>query len=168
MPTMRLRNLRAELRSHSNNDNIHRIAISNLNDPLKMLERWWRKKYRTPPKDLGEYTPEELYVEYLEDYYDRHPDEAKRFGESMRIKETDGWDGRHNPALESQIRERLKKLKEADPVIIEKYRTPGDEEMSSEEFANILDSVGRKLPGSSNTTNFASDEDIEQEFDDVF
>jgi hypothetical protein len=43
----------------------------------EQLQRWWCKKYNRPRKDplLGEYTPEELMIEYLEDVIELDPAE---------------------------------------------------------------------------------------------
>lgn len=43
-----------------------------------MLRRWWVKKYKLPPTsaEFLAYTNEELWVEFYEDYYEAHPQEA--------------------------------------------------------------------------------------------
>ena len=52
-------------------------------DRLKtdFLRRWWCKKYVAPPTDPRylAYTPEELWVEYLEDIYERNPAALREF-----------------------------------------------------------------------------------------
>lgn len=161
MPTMQLRNSRTAAEK-SCSDNLHRIAISNINDSAYVLKRWWRKKYRQPPKPLDDYTYEELYIEYLEDFYLKNPDEIERFENALDLKREDGWDGKHNDEVERDVQRRLKKIKQADPAIIEKYRTY-DEDMTKEEFDSMLESVGKNLPGSRTKKKVDTDE-----FNDVF
>lgn len=168
MPALRLKNLRQELSEQKlDNDNIHRIAITNSRDPERSLQAWWRKKYRIPPKDLDDYTAEELLLEYLEDYYRRHPEEADKFQDSATRRLEDGWDGKPDPEMEKLVIERLKKNKVFDPAIIEKYRTPGDENLSDDEIKEIFDSLGRDLPGSKTKTVLDNGDELE-EFSDVF
>ncbi len=39
------------------------------------MRRWWCKKYTLPPTSplFLAYTAEELWIEYFEDYYEKHP-----------------------------------------------------------------------------------------------
>jgi hypothetical protein len=139
-----------------NDDNLHRIAIENLNDGLHALKRSWHKRWNQPPKALDDYTIEELLIESYEDYYLRHPQEADRFLNSVNLgsSDDDEW-------LERQIKESEREGIEANDVI-KKYQTEGDEEMSDEECAKILSSVGKRLPGSGTRI------DMNDEFEDTF
>ena len=131
-----------------NNDNLHRIAISNLQDHERQVFRWWCKKYRTPQKPLGEHTIEELMIEMLEDYYERHPQEIERFLDNTAQEPE--WDGSTSPEYEAQIRARLEKINKKMGVDIKKFQS--DVELSEVEVRNILDNLGKDLPGSRNMT----------------
>lgn len=164
MMHLHLVSLQRELENRLINDNnIHRIAISNIKDPKIQLERWWRKKYRIPPKDFEEYTSEELYLEYYEDYYDRYPEKIEEFLAGGIDDEE--WDGTHDdPELEAAILKRLTKLNLANPDIIKKYQTPGDENMSDEKFQDILNNLGKKLPGSKKKVKKKDNEEFEDNY----
>ena len=41
-----------------------------MQNPQLRLIKWWRKKYSIPFKPIEDYTFEELFVEFLEDFYD--------------------------------------------------------------------------------------------------
>lgn len=45
-------------------------------DPEQQLRRWWTRKYQAPPTDPRylAYTPEDLLLEFFEDYYADHPE----------------------------------------------------------------------------------------------
>lgn len=148
---LRLINFRAKslselLRDKSlNNYNLHRIAISNLQSAERQIERWWCKKYKRPLKEYDEHTIEELMIEMLEDYYDKNPQEAKKFL-NVAIQEDD-WDGSTSPEYEAEIQARLRKINKRNRVDISKYQTP-NENVSDEQFEEILRNVGRNLPKS--------------------
>jgi len=130
------------------NDNLHRIAISNLQDHERRAIRWWCKKYRTPLKPLEDHTIEELIVEMLEDHYEARPSEIERFFESLLIEQGgETWNGKMSDEYERQMQQRLKKLK---PVDISKYQS--EEKLSAEEEAKILENLGRDLPKSRQLT----------------
>lgn len=128
-----------------NNDNLHRIAISNLRDHERQVARWWCKKYRTPLKLFAEHTMEELIVEMLEDYYDNHPAEIERFLSSE--ENIPDWDGSMSPEYEAEIQARLRKINERNRVDISKYQTT-DENLTDEQCESILNNLGRNLPKS--------------------
>ena len=94
-----------------NADNLHRVAISNLDDQERALTRWWCNKYRTPPKPLEDYTLEEIFVEHLEDFYERDPRAAKDFLRSVRKEEE--WDGNHAVSVERELQARWAKINAA-------------------------------------------------------
>lgn len=123
------------------------------------MTRWWCNKYRTPPKPLEEYTLEEVYVEHLEDFYERDPRAAQDFLRSVRKEEE--WDGNHALSVERELQARwakISKRKGIDPnKVLAKYQTESDKEMTSEEFDRIMASVGKNLPGSKTVRNFESD-----------
>jgi hypothetical protein len=131
---------------------------------MRRLEIWWRKKYHVPPKDYLEYTPEELLVEYLEDHYYKHPNDVDKFTATAKLKQDLGWDGKLDPDVERAVIKRLKRLNRGDPAIIEKYRTSGDEDLTEDEFNDMLDAVGRNLPGSKNTNKMISEDEFEDSF----
>jgi hypothetical protein len=107
------------------------------------MNRWWRKKYRTPPKPYDDYTWEELLIEMLEDYYENHPQEAERFlAGAFEIE----WDGRTSAVYEKQLKEKNKKFFERNKVDLTKWQTK--KEVTDEEEKSILENLGRKLPGS--------------------
>ena len=155
---MKIKSLSALLRDCEwSNDNLHRIAISNLSDNERVLVRWWCKKYQTPQKSLNEHTWEELYIEMLEDYYSEHPEQAERFMNSVEIEE---WDGRTSPEHEAQMRARLKRINEN--VDLKKYQS--DVELSEEEEKQILENLGRNLPKSRMAAKAESDLEFEDNF----
>jgi hypothetical protein len=132
------------------NDNLHRIAISNVTDSTRVLARWWTKKYRTPLKHYGEYTNEELVIEMLEDYYDNNRTEIERFLEASTMEKLGEWDGSTSEEYEDQVRKRLSKFKKVD---ISKYQSEKDRELTNEEEETILNSLGRSLPKSKTIQN---------------
>jgi len=145
-----------------NNDNLHHIAISNLRDHEKQIFRWWRAKYKQPEKPLEDHTMEELIVEMLEDYYEKHPVEADRFlAGSSGAQE---WDGKMSPEYEREIQARLKKRH----VDISKYQS--DDELTPEQEKEILESLGKNLPKSRALTKKVSGPTLgnDSEFEDTF
>jgi hypothetical protein len=130
------------------NDNLHRIAISNIVDGSRSLERWWQKKYKTPIKHFNDYTREEVIIEMLEDFYDNNRTEIDRFYDSLeREREISlrEWDGKTDEEYEMEIQKRLSKLKKID---LSAFQSEKDKELTEEEEASILDSLGRNLPKS--------------------
>jgi hypothetical protein len=143
-------------------DNFHRIAISNLSNRERGLVRWWCKKYRQPQKPLEEMFLEEIYVEHLEDYYERNPEAIAEFKGERPVDEDDDWDGKLPPETEAK----LKKFHSKHKVDLSKYKTNGDENLTDEQCRVILDRVGRSLPESSFKTEVPADST--EEFDDNF
>ena len=134
--------------------NLHRIAIANLDDNERMLKRWWTKKYGQPEKPLTDYTMEELLVEHLEDFYEKNPDEIKRFEQRQGTAAADEeWDGSLPPEVEERAKrvfEHARKKRGGKKVDLEKFRS--NDEVSDAEAAKIFDSIGRRLPGSGMVT----------------
>lgn len=144
-----------------NNDNLHRIAISNLSDNERKIARWWSKKYSQPLKSFEEHTIEELVVEMLEDYYEEKPQEIERFlSHDAGIQD---WDGTMSEEYERKMKKRLAKKPQVD---LSKFQD--EKELTEEEEAAILDNLGRNLPGSSGPK--PKEEKVEQslEFEDTF
>lgn len=158
--------------------NLHRIAISNLNDRERSLTRWWSKKYKTPVKPLEEHTEEEIYLEHLEDYYERSPKAVDEFFSKQSARQEvhePEWTGELSPEAERELQARWARVnaKRKNPVSLAKYQTPGDENMSDEEVKKIIDSLGKNLPGSRTVKNFEADSISaptlgEDEFEDTF
>lgn len=144
-----------------NNDNLHRIAISNLRDHERRVIRWWLKKYNQPLKPLEEHTIEELVIEMLEDYYEAHPQEIERFmSHDAGLLE---WDGTMSDSHEKRMEKVWKKKPQVD---LGKFQD--EKELSEEEEAEILANLGRNLPGSKGPK--PKEEKVEQslEFEDTF
>ena len=134
-------------------DALHVVAIGNLKDEERTLKRWWCKKYQTPEKPLEDYRLEELYVEYLEDYYERNPKAAEEFLRRVRglTKIDTEWDGTSAPGVEeaaAKVFERVRKKRGAN-FDLSKFQS--QDEISDADEKKILDQLGRKLPGSSVT-----------------
>lgn len=138
---MRLRTLGFLLRhdfESFTNDNLHRIAISNLSDGERSLRRWWEKKYKTPHKEYEDHTVEELLVQMFEDYYDQNPAEIQRFVLRSNVEE---WDGRMSKEHDERMKKRF-----GNTAVLKKYQD--FKPITEEEEQRILDSLGRNLPGS--------------------
>jgi len=164
----------------SSSDNLHRIAISNLKDTERSLKRWWCNKYRIPPKPLDEYTFEEIFLEHLEDHYERHPEAIEEFYRNQSVQHGQEWDGEIEAEAERELQSRWEKINRKNGVTLEKYQTEG-EEVTSEDFQRIFDSLGRKpseinkakkfVPGSSKielsgsqTKKIVSDDEFEDDY----
>jgi len=151
------------------NTNLHYIAISNIEDGENNLRRWWHKKYRIPPKDIEEYTVEELYLEWLEDFYSGDPKRVDEFHTSIEVEAEEEWDGELDIDTQVEIDRRWKSLGvEQDKSIIDKYKTDGDEDLSPDEIKNILADVGRDLPGSKSGKDDTAPIVSNDEFEDTF
>lgn len=103
----------------------------------------------------------------LEDYYDRNPDETKKFlGREDAIAE---WDGTMSPEYEAAMQARLKKVNERNKVDIAKYQTK-EENLSEEQVQDILANVGKNLPKSQVVTKLKDGAEVlgSDEFDDAF
>lgn len=89
-----------------------------------MLRHWWVKKYQIPPTadEYLRYTPEELWVEFFEDYYRANPVESTAVGEE------NGEDVQ---------------FETGDPVIDEMERKMAAGEMTEEEMVKEIDSWGK-------------------------
>jgi hypothetical protein len=125
--------------------NLHCIAISNLDDPSKRIERWWKKKYRTPLRAFDEHTHEELSIEMIEDFYEKHPEEKERFWVGLDAAEEE-WQGETSEEYERQMQERLKKLGVKNRVDLTRFKS--EKLLSEDEEEKLLANVGRNLPGS--------------------
>jgi hypothetical protein len=161
---MRTRRLSFLLRHHLadfTNDNLHRIAISNLQDGHRDLERWWANKYSIPLKAFDEHTLEELLVEKFEDYYKQNPDEISRFEALAEQTKDEDWDGSTSTEHERGIAKWLSKKKKVD---LTKYQS--EEQLTEEEEKKILGSLGFNLPKSSRIVNLNGDG--KGEFEDDF
>lgn len=140
--------------------NLHRIAISNLEDEYLRIKRWWHKKYRKPRRDFEEHTIEELVIEMLEDFYERNPAEIQKFLNGSEEE----WDGSTSEEYERSIRKRAQKIWDRNKVDLSKWQTKT--EVGDEEEKKILDDLGKNLLGSSRKINQAPV--VEGEFDEDF
>jgi len=144
---MRLRKPSSTLnRELRNADNLHRIAISNLRDHEHSLRRWWHQKYGKPPKPLDDYTTEELYIEYLEDFYDRNPDEIDKFlakPSAAQAAINEEWDGTEKFRGEDEALAMLARIRKRQGKTVDLTKYQSDEEVSDEEFAKIFASIGK-------------------------
>lgn len=138
-------------------DNLHLIAISNVDDTQRRIERWWEKKYRKPLVPYLEHTQEELYVKYLEDYYERNPEEAERFLNSLH--NVPEWDGTMDEEHERQMQARWKKKKQIDLTQFQ-----SDKELTEEEEQAILDNLGKNLIKKVVVKNKSVAEEFEESF----
>lgn len=144
---------------YDNVDNFHLIAISNLQDMERRMERWWEKKFRTPLKPYLDHTSEELYIGYLEDYYEKNPEEIKRFMDSYNNEKVQDWDGKLDDELELAMQAKWKKKKAID---LSQFQS--DTKLSEEEEQALLDNLGKDLKKSVVVKNKV----VEEEFDDSF
>jgi pyruvate-formate lyase-activating enzyme len=146
----RTSNLLHLIRNVEYNDvNFHLIAISNLDNSVKKIKRWWHSKYCIPPKGIDEYTEEELYIEFLEDYYEKNPIEASRFLEGL-----EAWEGDTSPEHEQEVLERIKSIG-ADNVNIAKYHSDNSD-YTEDDFRKDMDRIA---PIQSDGNKFLGDDD---------
>lgn len=103
-----------------NDNNFHRIAISNLNTPSRQIERWWEDKFQKPSKAFEDYTEEELYIMMLEDYYEKNPKEADRF---MGHSDED-WDGEIDSEHERAMQDRIEDIQK--PYDLSRWQSNDD------------------------------------------
>lgn len=152
---MKLASLQRLLRNLDldNVDNLHRIAIENLGDGERRLQRWWAEKYCKPMKAYEEHRIEELTVELLEDFYEKHPEEIQKFLEK-EVSEDLEWDGSMPAEYERQIKRRLDKINQKNQTQLSKYKS--DVTLTEAEEKELLDGLGRDLKKS------------RMEFDEVF
>jgi hypothetical protein len=146
-----------------NNDNLHRIAISNLSMTERKIERWWERKFRSPLKAYEDHTYEELLVCMLEDYYERHPEEAERFM-STGSYEVEEWDGKVSDEYEETVQRSFKKFFEKNKVDLTKHQATEEEnEKFTEE--DVMAQLRRMVPTvghpKSKESNLEFDEDFE-------
>ena len=153
---MKLASLQRLLRNLDldNVDNLHRIAIANLEDGERRLQRWWAEKYCKPMKSYEEHRVEELTVELLEDFYEKHPEEIQKFLEKEVSEEDLEWDGSMPAEYERQIKRRLDKINQKNETKLSKYKS--DVTLTEAEEKELLDGLGRDLKKS------------RMEFDEVF
>jgi len=140
---MRLKTLPYLLRNdlaNFNNDNLHLIAISNLSDGERSLERWWERKYKSAPKAYEDHTLEELLVQMYEDYYEHNPQEIGKF----MSRSAPEWDGTMPAEHEARMKRRYA---EKQKDILKRFQTDKGE-ISAEEEKRILENLGRNLPNS--------------------
>lgn len=90
---------------------LQKIAISRVEGSNYYLVQWWTKKYNRPPNHplLLELTWEELYVDYLTDYYAENPEEIRKVKGEERE-----WNGETSEDYETEMKKRLSKLPQVD------------------------------------------------------
>lgn len=154
--------MQGRLPSHLSNDNLHRIAISNLKNPLRQIERWWVKKYKSPLKCFSDHTIEELLIEMYEDFYEKNPEQIDLFLQgSVAGREDDDWDGSISKEHDQQMRQRFKPSGK-----IEKWRT--QEQLTKDQEQKIIENLGRNLPGSKMIESHKPIKELGEEFEDDF
>lgn len=152
--------------AHPPDLNLHLIAISNLQDPNRILIRFMMRKYKTPPKPIMEYTAEEIRVEMLEDYYERHPQEAERLMDSVRqisLSPQYNVEEGTTAEYEKDLKEKNKKFFERNTFDLSKWKS--DKPLTKEEEEQIIANLGRdktKRPKESHGLI------TEEEFEDIF
>jgi len=122
-----------------NNDNLHLVAISNLEDIEQLVVKWWCKKYRVPERPLNEYTIEELFVEMMEDYYQNNPDIKNKF--LFDMENVDKWDG--SIQYDEKTKEKLDSFYKKHNVDISKWQSK-----ENVDEKKVLDTLGMNLPDS--------------------
>lgn len=142
-------------------DTLHLVAIANLKDDERILQRWWCKKYKKPLKDFENHIQEELVIEMLEDYYEANPVEIEKFLFSYDARSQGEWDGKVSEEHEKKMQKRFK-----NDSLIAKYQS--QEDLSPEEEAAILDSLGKNLPKSKMTNKEGVETIGSGEFDETF
>ena len=107
--------------------------------------KWWCDKYKQPIKPLHEHYWEELYIEHLEDFYDKNPIEIERFQASVIAADNaqDDWNGSMPAEYEKAMKARLKKINERNKVDMTKYQS--SEVLTQEQEEAILASLGMNL-----------------------
>jgi len=102
-----------------------------------MLQRWWSKKYRLPPnsKEFKNYTEEELWVEFYEDYYAAEPNKGSldlEEGENVQFvtgdPEIDELEKRiaNDDITQEEVQEMLSSWVESPPEQIDESFVPVD------------------------------------------
>jgi len=143
-----------------NNQNLHLIAISNLEDPEISLKRWWHKKHRHPQRSYGDYTYEELVIEQLEDFYEAHPQEIERMLANIGAS-SDDWDGTMSSQYEEQVKKRHGRFFEKNKVDLSKWKS--DEALDEDDEKSLIENLGRSLPRSEFRKTL-----LDEEFEDDF
>ena len=104
------------------------------------LIQWWVNKYTRPPNDplLLELTWEELYLEYITDFYSRNPKEREE-AETSEGLGSKTWSGGTTDEYEEKIKEKLKKVTEID---LSKWQTPSEhnEDEFDDDYTKEIDS----------------------------
>ena len=117
-------------------NNLHLIAINNLSDTDRILERFWEHKFKIPIKAYGDHTQEELVVAFLEEYYYNNPEEKAKVILASTTAPEDEWTGEMDEEYEAMIQKRLK----GNKAILSKYQSK--EVLTPEKEAEILSSLG--------------------------
>lgn len=84
----------------------HQIAINKINDDKDWLILWWVNKFKLPNNHplLLSKTWEELYIDYLTDFYSNNPEELK-----AATKKEETWKGQTSEEYENKMKDKLKK-----------------------------------------------------------
>jgi len=112
-------------------------------------------------KPLNEHTQEELIIEMLEDYYEKNPAEKDKFlkAVSQPLLE-EKWDGKMSDEYEREMQKRF-----ARKPLVDDSRFKSNEVLTPEQERDILDNLGRNLPGSKRVINQTKRSDeFEEEF----
>jgi hypothetical protein len=146
--------------------NLHLIAISNLQDPNRLLIRFMMRKYKTPPKPIMDYTAEEIRIEMLEDYYERNPQEAEKLMDSVRQSSLnpryDVQEEQTSAEYEKELKLKNKKFFERNKFDLSKWKD--ERELTKAEEEEIIANLGKDKVKPTHKSSFVS----EDEFEDLF
>jgi len=95
---------------------LQKLAVKRINrDPNFYLTQWWCNKYNLPRNHslLLSLTWEELYFEYITDFYSNSPDDLKEAEGLLGYKEG-SWTGSTSDKHEKDMKAKLKKLPKVD------------------------------------------------------
>jgi ABC-type nitrate/sulfonate/bicarbonate transport system substrate-binding protein len=125
------------------------------------------KKYKTPPKPIMDYTAEEIRLEMLEDYYERHPQEAERLLDSVRRRSS--FVSANSEEMSEEYDKAIKKTyaKFFKRNTFDLSRFKDDRELTPEEEEEIIANLGRKVPSKklpSLSQGLISEDEFEDEF----
>ncbi len=109
---------------------LQKIAIQRVEDQSDYyLIMWWTNKYKRPSNDplLLDLTWEELYLDYLVDYYSNNPAELERVKLEEGGKDSQ-WSGGTSDEYEESIKKKLDRIPQVDISKWQKQVIKGEDE----------------------------------------